>query len=268
MISSKSMRSWSGAGAKRSALLPENRLVARTLETRWNERLAELSYLEKEWNGRKREWERQEAPTREQVLTIAEDLPRLWNAPTTSAADRKRILRVLIEDVTIRSEPEGPEVELGLRWCGGAAETLHLRRPPRIQDRIRTPPEVVESIRELATALTDEQIVERLNGQQRVSGKGRPFTRDAVRWIRFRHQIPGPRLYRDGELSVKETAAHFGVSPNVVYYWIERGELTANRLASGWPWRIRLDPDTEAQLRAWVARSSRIKKPTDSESPR
>lgn len=247
---------------------PENRLVARTLETRWNERLAELSYLEKEWTGRKREWERQEAPTREQVLTIAEDLPRLWNAPTTSAADRKRILRVLIEDVTIRSEPEGPEVELGLRWCGGATETLHLRRPPRMQDRIRTPPEVVESIRELATSLTDEQIAERLNGQQRVSGKGRPFTRDAVRWIRFRHRIPGPRLYRDGELSVKEVAAHFGVSPNVVYYWIERGELTAKRMASGWPWRIRLDPDTETRLRAWIARSSRIKKPADSESLR
>lgn len=245
---------------------PENRLVARTLETRWNERLAELRRLEKEWAGREREWERQEAPTREQVLTIAEDLPRLWNAPTTSAVDRKRILRVLIEDVTIRSEPEGPEVELGLRWCGGATETMHLRRPPRIQDRIRTPPEVVESIREFATELTDEQIAERLNGQQRVSGKGRPFTRDAVRWIRFRHRIPGPRHYRDGELSVKEAAAHFGVNPNVVYYWIERGELPAKKMAFGWPWRIRLDPDTEMRLRAWIARSSRIKKPVDPES--
>lgn len=245
---------------------PENRLVARTLETRWNERLAELRRLEKEWAGREREWERQEAPTREQVLTIAKDLPRLWNAPTTSAVDRKRILRVLIEDVTIRSEPEGPEVELGLRWCGGATETMHLRRPPRIQDRTRTPPEVVESIREFATELTDEQIAERLNGQQRVSGKGRPFTRDAVRWIRFRHRIPGPRHYRDGELSVKEAAAHFGVSPNVVYYWIERGELPAKKMASGWPWRIRLDPDTEMRLRAWIARSSRIKKPVDPES--
>jgi len=245
---------------------PENRLVARTLETRWNERLAELRRLEKEWTGREREWERQEAPTREQVLTIAEDLPRLWNAPTTSAVDRKRILRVLIEDVTIRSEPEGPEVELGLRWCGGATETMHLRRPPRIQDRIRTPTEVVESIREFATELTDELIAERLNGQQRVSGKGRPFTRDAVRWIRFRHRIPGPRHYRDGECSVKEAAAHFGVSPNVVYYWIQRGELPAKKMASGWPWRIRLDPDTETRLRAWIARSSRIKKPVDPES--
>ena len=152
--------------------------------------------------------------------------------------------------------------------AGGATETLHLRRPPRIQDRIRTPPEVIESIREFATSLTDEQIAERLNGQQSVTGRGCPFTRDAVKWIRYRHRIPGPRLYRDGELSVKEVAAHFGVSPNVVYYWIERGELTAKRMASGWPWRIRLDPDTETRLRAWIARSSRIKKPADSESLR
>lgn len=247
---------------------PENRLVARTLERNWNERLEELVRLEEECAERERQWERQEAPTREQVLAIAEDLPRLWSAPSTSAADRKRILRTLIEDVTIRSEPEGPAVELGLRWRGGATETLHLRRSPRVQDRIRTPPEVVQRVRELAKELGDQQIAERLNHQGIVSGKRRPFTRYAVRWIRYRHQIPAPPVYRDGERSVSEVAADFGVSANVVYYWIERGELPATKSAPGRPWRIRLNSETEARLRAWVAHSSRITKPDDSQDPR
>lgn len=241
---------------------PENRLVARTLETRWNERLAELAQLETEWAERERAWARQDAPTRDQVLAIAQDLPRLWNAPSTSASDRKRILRTLVEDVTIRSDPDGPDVELGVRWRGGTHETLHVCRPPRTA-QVRTPPDVVDAVRSLAQELHDQQIARELNAREMRTAKGGPFTRAVVRWIRRRHRIPAPATYRDGERSVQEIAAHFGVSANTVYDWIKHAELPASRAAPHAPWRIRLDPETDARLRASLVRPSRITTPTN-----
>ena len=246
---------------------PENRLVARTLESRWNDSLLELARFDEEWAEKEQQWARQEAPSKEQVLAIARDLPRLWDAASTSSADRKRILRTLIEDVTISSDPEGPAVELGLRWRGGAAETLRLTRRARAWDQVRTPQQVVEAVRTLAAELTDKELAERLNREGWRSGKGRPFTKAAVQWIRCRHGIPGPAALSPGEYTVKAAAEHFNVSPNVIYYWIERGELKASKQAPGWPWRIRLEAETEARLRAWVQTSSRLNQPAQVPNP-
>ena len=243
---------------------PENRLVVRTLETRWNDRLAELAAIERDVEAQDREWRRRQAPPREQVLAIAEDLPRLWSAPSTSSADRKRILRVLIEDVTVRSEPGGPEVELGLRWRGGATETLSVQRRRMIAERVKTPPELVAAIRDLATKYMDDEIAEQLKGRGLLSGKGRQVTKASVRWIRHRHAIPGPPRYRAGAVSVKAVAQRFGVTTGVVYYWIEHGVLSANKRAPGWPLEIHLDAATEIRLRQWVATSSRITTAVDS----
>ena len=245
---------------------PENRLVARTLETRWNGRLAELAQVEQDMEAQEREWRRRQAPPAEQVLAIAEDLPRLWSAPSTSSADRKRILRVVIEDVTVRSEPKGPEVELGLRWRGGASETVSVQRRRPIAERVKTPPALIAAIRELATEYMDDEIAAQLKGRGLMSGKSRPVTRSAVRWIRHRYTIPGPPRYRDGAVSVKAVAQRFGVTTGVVYYWINHGVLPANKRAPGWPLEIHLDAGTEIRLRDWVATSSRIKNGSDSPS--
>jgi hypothetical protein len=237
---------------------PENRLVARTLETRWNDRLAELAQVEQDMEAQEREWRRRQAPPKEQVLAIAEDLPRLWSAPSTSSADRKRILRVLIEDVTVRSEPKGPEVELGVRWRGGAIETASVQRLRQIAERVKTPPELVAAVRGLATEHTDDEIADQLTERGVLSGKGRPLTKASIRWIRHRYAIAGPPRYRDGAVSVKAVAERFGVTTGAVYYWIEHGVLPATKRAPGWPLEINLDAATEMRLREWVAASSRI----------
>ena len=80
-----------------------------------------------------------------------------------------------------------------------------------------------------------------------------------IHWIRYRHDIPAPCLKYPGELTVSEVADRFGVQPGVVYYWIQRGHLPARRLQTGKPYWINLDMDKEAELRAWVAHSTRIK---------
>ncbi|MEW5897651.1 MAG: hypothetical protein AB1652_00535 [Bacillota bacterium] len=73
--------------------------------------------------------------------------------------------------------------------------------------------------------------------------------------MRYRYRIQGPA--HDG-FTVKETTHHFGVSTNVVYYWLDHGLLKGTKLAPGWPWIISIDDDTEKTLSDWVKKSKRI----------
>ena len=164
---------------------------------------------------------------------LARDLPRLWKASTTKAKDRKRILRLLIRDITVEKLPEPKRIVLHVRWQGGACEDIPLRLPPRACDQFRYPVEVVEEVRNLAKDLPDDQIVAALNQQGRRSAKGKLFTVSMIKGIRLRHKIPAPQLKRPEELTIKETAEKFGVSSYVVYDWIERGVIDARKLNNG-----------------------------------
>src|SRR5207302_9159082 len=87
------------------------------------------------------------------VLALAKDLPRVWHAPTTSSKDRKRMLRLLIEDITVEKPSAHEQLKQLLvhsRWQGGACSDLHLQRPPKIADRVRYPATVVDRVRDLA----------------------------------------------------------------------------------------------------------------------
>jgi hypothetical protein len=99
--------------------------------------------------------------------------------------------------------------------------------------------------------------------------KGNRLTVAAIRWIRFKHAIPVPNLKRAEERTVAEIAVHFGVSPNVVYYWIERQHIAARKLATpkGIAWFLTIDPDTEQRLRQWVEQSARIAKEPIAQNP-
>ena len=238
---------------------PSQRLVAGTLERRWNEALLQLQDLKKEAV----EFQRQEARviTAEQkakVLALATDLPRLWHAPTTQAKDRKRMLRLLIKDVTVEKVPHPKQLLVHIRWQGGACNDVCVQLPPNIADRVRYPAAVVDRVRHLAQDLPDGEIAVRLNQQGHISALGKPFTGSMIQWIRYRYQIPKARLIRPEELTVQQVAEHFKVSPNVVYYWIDRGVIEARRLNAGSPYWITLNETDEPKLRDWVHNSCRI----------
>jgi Recombinase/Recombinase zinc beta ribbon domain len=238
---------------------PSQRLVAGTLERRWNEALLLLQDLKKEAV----EFQRQEARviTQEQkakVLALATDLPRLWHAPTTQAKDRKRMLRLLIKDVTVEKVPNPKQLLVHIRWQGGACNDVCVQLPPNIADRVRYPAAVVDRVRHLAQDLPDGEIADRLNQQGHISALGKPFTGSMVQWIRYRYQIPKARLIRPEELTVQQVAEHFRVSPNVVYYWIDRSVIEARRLNAGSPYWITLNETDEQKLRDWVHNSCRL----------
>ena len=142
---------------------PANRLVAATLEQRWNEALQRLAELQQ--HSEQANQARSlvlSAAQRAQVLALAEDVPTLWSAPTTTAKDRKRLLRLLIKDVTVeRAAPK--QLRLHMRWQGGALSEVAVSLPLSRPDQVRYPPATVERIKTLAATLDDAQIAAQLN---------------------------------------------------------------------------------------------------------
>jgi DNA invertase Pin-like site-specific DNA recombinase len=245
---------------------PANRLVAATLERRWNEALQRREALKQQHAEAQRREARVATPEQKtQVLALAEDFPRLWHAPTTPPKDRKRMLRLLIKDITVEKHPDR-QVMLHIRWQGGACtdRTVHLLLP--IADRVRYPQAIVERVRELARDRDDAAIAEALNQHGHRSATGKAFNVSMIRWIRYRHHILPADLKRPEELTVAQVAEHFGVSHHMVYYWVGRDLLKARRLNRGAPLWITLDTPTEQELWDWVRDSSRIPSAQKSET--
>ena len=224
---------------------PANRLVAATLETQWNEALTELDRLRKQYE----EQQQNEAVTvqeQEAIRRLAHDLPALWNAPTTQARDRKRILRLLIKDITVEKLEDPRRTVLHLRWQGGACEDIVIQAKQSSGNGLRYPTNVVEQVRQMASSMHDGQIAAELNRRGMHSTTDKPFTSEMIRWIRHRHDVPGPSFKRSDELTVRQMCEKFGVSHHVVYYWIEHGIVSARRATAGSAWLVSLNAEKEA----------------------
>jgi len=238
---------------------PANRLVAGTLERRWNDALVHLEDLKKEAV----EFQCQKAHVatpeqKAQVLALAKDLPRLWHAPTTQSKDRKRMLRLLIKDITVEKPANQKQLLVHIRWQGGACSDVSVQLPLNIADRVRYPSTVVDKVRELARHLPDNEITDQLNREGQASAKGLPFTVKIIQWIRCRYRIPPAELKRPEELTIRQVAERFGTSDQVVYYWIDHSVIRSRRIHPGMPHWITLNDQDEQRLREWVRRSRRI----------
>ena len=118
---------------------PAQRLVASTLERRWNDALLQLQDLKKQVEEVLRQEARVATPEqKKKVLALARDLPRVWHAPTTQAKDRKRMLRLLIKDITVE-KPQPKQLLVHIRWQGGASTDRSIQLPLNIADRRALP---------------------------------------------------------------------------------------------------------------------------------
>ena len=237
---------------------PENRLVARNLEARWEARLAALAEA-----GQALESARDSLPplpSRTDLEKLAADLPALWHAPTTSSKDRKRLLRTLIADVTLLPEPDPGKARIGIRWHTGATDELTVARAVHPGTARRSPSPAVEMVRQLGPVTPADELAEQLNAAGLTTGNGRPFDVKAVQWIRHAYHIPVLPPYADGEVSVAEAARRLGCSTGVIYYWIEAAQLGArrgpgNRLCIPWTARV------EAACRQRITGSGHLSPP-------
>jgi Recombinase/Recombinase zinc beta ribbon domain len=241
------------------AVDPRNRTVAATLEQRWNDAMERLRDLEAEFAAFQRQTlHTVTAEQKQQILDLARDFPHLWTASTTASRDRKRMLRLLIRDITVAKAPEPKRLRLHVRWQGGALETLELQLPRNRAEVVRYPEPFVARIRALAVDHDDNEIVTLLRREKIRSSTSKRFTVSMVRWIRFKHRIPAPAAPA-GTLNVSQLRARYGVSMWVVYYWIEHGIVQAHRRKPGLPYAITISEATDGILRHWVANSGHLR---------
>ena len=230
---------------------PENRLVARSLETRWEEKLRELKDADAELAEHAAP---APEPSREQIEALARDLPALWAAKTTPDKDRKRLLRTMITDVTLTFKPDSDQLQIGIRWRSGAAEQHTINRPQR--DTIA--PATLELIARLAEDHSNTEIAAKLQAAGVRTPRDREFDRGNVSSVRCRYKIPSGPTRHDGELTPGEIAERLGISKNAVYYWIRHGHLQARPGAAG-RLTVPFGPDIEQELRQRVANSGHFK---------
>jgi DNA invertase Pin-like site-specific DNA recombinase len=204
---------------------PDNRLVADALEAEWNDRLRQLDVLQ-------RDHERQEQadhalmdePARKHILELARDFPRVWNDPRTNAVERKRMLGLLIEDVTLVG---GPKTTVNVRWRGGRTQTLLVDRPVPIARIRRTSPEVVQLIDKLLETMTEGQVATRLNELNHRNWLGEPFTIKKVMNVRMAYGLKSlsQRLRERGMLTAVEVAKQLDISTTTVHQFVRLGLL-------------------------------------------
>jgi DNA invertase Pin-like site-specific DNA recombinase len=217
--------------AQRQFLLvrPEHRLVADSLERQWNEKLARLADAETEYRrARDAEGPDLSADDRARIHALASDLPRVWHDPRTAMRERKRMLRLLIEDVTLLRDHA---IRIAIRWKGGATTTLERSVPLSAPALRRTPAAIVEMIRGLAAEQTDRQVAATLNRRWLRSGTGQPFHRLVVRHIRNAYGIPSMAEYlrHAGWLTAAEIATQLRLHASTAKCWAREGILRALR---------------------------------------
>ena len=235
------------------AVDPDNRLVARGLETDWNTALQHLADAETQLIRRESARPKTLSPQEKQtILALGDDLAAVWSAPTTTDKDRKRLLRTLLDEVNIsvhRDHHEG-HADLVLRWKGDAISELFTpikRTPP---NRLRTNEDTIDLVRRLAVHYPDATIAHILNRQGRRTARELSFTASRVQSLRHHWQIPCHQPDHQAQegrlLTVADAAKELGLAPSTLHRWLSEGFIAGEQLTPGAPWRIRLTTNIRA----------------------
>lgn len=247
------------------AVDPDNRLVASTLESRWNERLAAVLALEDQLAMTTKQSRTElDADEHDQLMRLGADLERAWTHPSATAPTRKRILRTVLSEIITRVE--GGKINLVLHWQGGDHTALSVEKSKAGQHRWTIDAETETLIRELARLMPDKAIAALLNRASRSTGRNNGWTQHRVRSFRNRHGIDvycdGERAQR-GELTLAETATKLAISPMTVLRLIQDGVIPARQFCPGAPWVIK--EDTLERVDVKKAATGRRKRPLPEE---
>ena len=205
---------------------PENRLVADVLEADWNARLRELAQVQEEAQRQSEVEQRKlSALERQAIADLIDDFPRVWKDERTSDRDRKRMVRLLVEDVTVLKKEEVITAQVRLK--GGATQTITMA----VSHGRRSAPQVIELMDELLDDFTDAEVAEQLNHRGWCTSGGKPFHARRVLSLRRDYHLKdhGTRLRERGLLSADEAAKAYGVCRQTIMEWGRAGLLPTYR---------------------------------------
>jgi DNA invertase Pin-like site-specific DNA recombinase len=208
---------------------PDNRLVAGVLEAEWNVKLRALAEArEAAEQQHQQDQARLSATERETMLALPQEFTRFWHDPRTAERERKRVVRLLIEDVTVQKTDH---ILAQIRFKGGATRTLTVPLPPPFTQSRLTPPDTLTAINRLLDTSTDAEVAAQLNARGYRTFAGLPFQATHVSQLRRAHDLKDrlTRLRDAGMRTAAEVAAHLGVSEQTVWRWYHRGWITGAR---------------------------------------
>jgi excisionase family DNA binding protein len=211
------------------AVDPGNRLVADSLEADWNDALRAVQTAQDDYD---RATAAAHATLTEQhkarVRALAADFPKLWTDPATPPRERKRVARLLIEDVTL---DRTDQIHLHVRLRGGQTTSLTIPIPLRGWEARQTNPDTIKLLDQLLDTHTDRESAEQLNHARHISGTGKPFAANMVIHIRLDHNLAShaDRLRARGMLTIDEVADRLGVHRGTIKRWQRAGLLNAHK---------------------------------------
>lgn len=204
---------------------PENRLVADALEADWNDKLRILDEVQSKYEKQKeKDAVILNEETKKSIMALSSDFPKLWNSPETSMRDRKRIIKLLIEDVTLT---RGEQIDVFVRFRGGKFENFQISPPQSAVELFKTPKIVIDTIDELLNDYTTDKIAEILNERKFIPPRRNRFTALTVgnlcRIYRLKsHRV---RLEEKGYITLEEMAKKLNVRKNTIQIWKRQGML-------------------------------------------
>jgi excisionase family DNA binding protein len=222
------------------AVDPEQRLVAAELEARWNAALQKVRDLEKKLQTLASDPAVVAIPPKEVLLSLAQDLPAVWNAPSTEMRLKQRIVHILIREIVVDVDEEKREIVMLIHWAGGRHSELRIKKIARGERRNCTSLEGVDVVRRMAGQFSDEQIASALNRLGMRTGAGNTWNQARVNSLRHYHQLPQyePTRSPAGILTLDQAAGRLGVSVTVVRRLIHSKTIPATQVVPGAPWQI------------------------------
>jgi DNA invertase Pin-like site-specific DNA recombinase len=231
------------------AVDPDNRLVAAELEARWNAALKKAQELE----ARLREFDvgtkMPAIPDKEILLSLAQDLPAVWNSPGTQAGLKQRIVRILVEELVVDVDEENKEIVLLIHWAGGRHSELRVSKRGRGQPGQATGMEAIEVVRRMCGKFADGEIAATLNRLSLRTGAGNGWNAQRVYGLRRHHEMPNEVSKAENQtVTLQQAADRLGVSELNVRRMIEQKVLPATQVVPSAPWEIPPDALTSPSV--------------------
>jgi Recombinase/Recombinase zinc beta ribbon domain len=258
------------AARRHEAVDPNKRLVAAELEERWNSALQKIENLENKLNDFDRKTQCVPLPEKQVLLTLAQDLPTIWNAPSTDMRLKQRIVRILIQEIIADVDDNSQEIVLLIHWAGGRHSELRVKKSELGKHRNCTCLDAIEVIRTMAGQFPDDQIASTLNRLRLRTGVDNPWNQQRVYSVRHRLQLPAfdAGQCRRNKITLAEAAERLKLSPPSVRKMIDEKILPARQVVACAPWQIpveALDSEVVKTVAANLRNRVRIPRSENSE---